>query len=1754
MGYRTSLVPICPGRSGSLRDDLHYNNQLTGTRRTSHGRVGIFTSLLLELKTNRFELSPQPAAAYSVTRPFTRSNVVSCDTGTPNLRNRSMMRCTRATVPVRSIMTRIRFSTIAALVILCIVPSTALAVEGFPILVKKNATPIKVKTRVVGTAGRDMLLWVSKLSEDEQWAWVKVPASDQSGWMHLRYADSVELPPDQQQSWDEAAGYFSKWESLVKAGQVAEAAAVAKSAGDRMNSLLEQSIGAVYPGYPPAATAYNQAGVAMLKAGELEVALKYFQDAMRISRATLGTRHAETCVHQANLAETLVLQGKFAAAIGAFDISLPVLEQQEPSLVSLDSYFLRYGMALANEHRIFDARLAFGKALQLAISRHGERSVEVARVASQFAAAIDQAGQHADAVKQLNRSLEIYRQLLDPEDPGMIDTLNRLSAFSTRAENFRDAKEYATEAVEIQRNVDDPPVFQLASSLNNLGLALTRLREFDAAEPLLREAHELMVRATAPDSFLCSYPLKNLGILALERGDCSKANELLQRVLEIREATQAVGHASIGAVKALLGKVAVKTENFDLARKLFIEAVRIQGKDLGIDHPDTRKNIAYLRTIIGDDRAAHEDLDLLIVAARRSLRRKVVQERPEAFYQLGAIEQKYRLQRVLAGRQASPPAAEFYPLEVTEETSVRTGGLLATKIPAGSIVYAFRAENGQALIKVPGKLAMGWIAQESVREVSYSAAVRAKLEAAQQQLDLGWEDREKGDFKTATTRLRSAISTFEDELGKNSAYLASARYALGAVLSAAGESRTAVEECQQAEAVLIEVLGEHHGETAMARNNLADALLKLGRPAEALRPAALALQTISGFGDENKSDQALLAGNTGLALGALSHYEAAREYLEYALKLAIEANGENHKDSARCYSNLGELHVAMYEFEAAEESFGKAFRILERVAGRDHPVTTTAMMRYGEALVSNQKIPVGRKLIERAAQTNLQTNGPLDLSTIEADFARARLALNVGDTTTAKKLMTSVVERAQKRLGDDSPAILRFRRALGEILYMDGAYEPALAEVRHSTEGLLELLGEENHQTIESINATGVCNAALGRLDVARVSYEQALRLGQKILGPDHPDTTAYMLNIGEVALMAKDYVAARPRIEAAIEAFQQSATVVRSETSNARTMLGYVDIGQNDTRAALKTFDMAARDTFKMMSTVLPALSEKEQLMFLNGGFRNMYDAWLTLSLADPDSKPVSETVATWHLNMKGSSHELLATQAKIARDSTSISNKKAFQDLIDVREKLARLSLRAVPPDALASHDAAIRILSADEERLSREIGDEAARVKQSRSWIDLNDYRTQMPASSVLVNFARIRNANYQYSSERSRWKGDRYVAWVIPADGIGKVAAVDLGLADGIDRRIATALEAVHSTAAVGNISIAGESTETANARKELSTLADKVLQPLLSHIGNVEELILSPDGQLWTIPWSALPISDKQLALERFRIRLVVSGREIANKDDGDDPASKTMAPVIVANPSFDRSASATRVVDNSESNRLRSINFRFSDAFENVKALPGTAAEAEAIRGSIESYSGVAPQMYQQQIAEEAVVKSAQSPHCLVLSTHGFFFESARVRAGGTKLGGSGAVSDNPLLRCGLLLAGCHHANTAPPGIDDGILTGMEIISSDLRNTELVVLSACETGLGDLRSGEGVAGLRQAFQLAGAKSVVASLWQVEDQATARLMDQFFKNLAAGMSKSEALRSAQLSRIKARRERNGAAHPFFWAAFTLTGVD
>jgi CHAT domain-containing protein len=257
--------------------------------------------------------------------------------------------------------------------------------------------------------------------------------------------------------------------------------------------------------------------------------------------------------------------------------------------------------------------------------------------------------------------------------------------------------------------------------------------------------------------------------------------------------------------------------------------------------------------------------------------------------------------------------------------------------------------------------------------------------------------------------------------------------------------------------------------------------------------------------------------------------------------------------------------------------------------------------------------------------------------------------------------------------------------------------------------------------------------------------------------------------------------------------------------------------------------------------------------------------------------------------------------------------------------------------------------------------------------------------------------------------------------------------------------------------------------------------------------------------------------------------------------------------VIVADPDFDAGAGRPRTPAAGPAGG-RGV----ADLLGRVGRLPGTALEARAVAPKLAALAAREPTVLTGERATEQQLRTARRPRVLMLATHGFFLPPDQEHRSAGKTWFEAltlplAVGDeavNPLRRSGVLLAGCNREPA--PGSDDGVLTGLDVLGLDLRGCELVVLSACETGLGEVRDGEGVGGLRQAFLAAGAELVMSTLWQVPDLESARLMTRCFELQADGRVAGVALREAQLEAVRRRRERNAAAHPFFWAAYTLTG--
>jgi len=318
-----------------------------------------------------------------------------------------------------------------------------------------------------------------------------------------------------------------------------------------------------------------------------------------------------------------------------------------------------------------------------------------------------------------------------------------------------------------------------------------------------------------------------------------------------------------------------------------------------------------------------------------------------------------------------------------------------------------------------------------------------------------------------------------------------------------------------------------------------------------------------------------------------------------------------------------------------------------------------------------------------------------------------------------------------------------------------------------------------------------------------------------------------------------------------------------------------------------------------------------------------------------------------------------------------------------------------------------------------------------------------------------------------------------------------------------------------------------------------------MQPVRKLLGNSRTVLLSPDSQLNLIPFAALVDENNRYLVENYSITYLSSGRDLLRLQN---PTQSSSSPVLLANPDYDNPGNPSVPVATTRS----TLNQRSRDIAQiQVGPLPGTAMEAEAIAPMLPGVTLLTGSQ-----ATENALKQLQSPKILHIATHGFFlnnvplvappdFSGSLFQEGVNQIPPTSGNTENPLLRSGIALAGF---NPRQSGSEDGVLTALEAAGLNLSGTELVVLSACETGLGDVANGDGVYGLRRALAVAGTKSQLQSLWIVDDFGTKDLMVSYYKRLMANVERSKALRQTQLEMLQNPQYQ----HPYYWAAFIPSG--
>lgn len=836
-------------------------------------------------------------------------------------------------------------------------------------------------------------------------------------------------------------------------------------------------------------------------------------------------------------------------------------------------------------------------------------------------------------------------------------------------------------------------------------------------------------------------------------------------------------------------------------------------------------------------------------------------------------------------------------------------------------------------------------------------------------------------------------------------------------------------------------------------------------------------------------------------------FDVAEKLLLDALRKRKMRFGADHAVTANAhywlgwfYAYLGDTPAAQPHYEQAGKSFLKEFGFRSPLVDRLRVLTAAT---YVDKLEFDKALPLMEKS-KTAHRMFFRRPGPwLPVSMVRL----AVLYDRIGRKDEAAEMFGNAFTLLTKLKADYHPDSVEANRIYAEWLISQKRFSESERLLKFTVGIAEDSLGPRHPDIALMQSRLGACYQAAGQYPDAELAHLKSLALMQRWLGKDHPRLAKYHTTLGGLYVAMKKWGKAKAALKAGRELLAGHG---RRDRDSWKTAFNLATVLRQTKRSseAVAEYDRGVRELRTMLTRGVPILPDRIKYSFARIPDRAI-NRPLSAALHDRDDQPLVDKSVEWVANMKGMVNDVLSERERMLRDADDPQTEKLAKELIAVRGEIASLSTGELYWRSRGPTRGKIRRLEERARQLSSKLGSKLQQRGQSRRWTTLGQIRKSISEQTVCVEIKKVKLTDTTGKTAEQF----HYVAWVIPSQTGEPVRIVDLGEVEAIDQAIADWHRALKNAPEL--IATDGEPTATKHLNKIAERLSAMTLKPLGAMLDKSKRLIISPDSATWLIPWASLRRNGGYL-IESHEVSTVISTRLLATANSKRKPA----VPVIVADPDYNHG-----------------IGGAFGGRFAR---LPGTAIEAEAIKGSLAKLTGAKPRVLLAGNATEQEVKGIKRPRVLVLSTHGYF--QAR------------RDNSDPLTQCGLAFAGANVFRDKIPDKsgNDGILTGLEAVSLDLRGTDLVVLSACESGLGAIRQSEGVIGLRHAFRLAGAKTVAATLWNIQDRETADLVSAFFSQLAAGSTKSLALQQAQIAAIKKRKQKHKAAHPIYWAAFVLTG--
>jgi len=863
-------------------------------------------------------------------------------------------------------------------------------------------------------------------------------------------------------------------------------------------------------------------------------------------------------------------------------------------------------------------------------------------------------------------------------------------------------------------------------------------------------------------------------------------------------------------------------------------------------------------------------------------------------------------------------------------------------------------------------------------------------------------------------------------------------------------------------------------------------------------------------------------------------YKEAAEKTERALALRRQQLGDRHPDVAQSTERLGIVAYYQGDYARAEKLITEALTIREAVLPPDHLDLAESLSDLASIMVVRGDYVGPEPLFQRALaiyETGPSAGGD-DVQIMMADVYNnlGLLYSRRASHERAESHYLRALEIKERVRGADDPAVAEIATNLSAVYYATKQYEKAAQTLGRALR-IQEATLPPSHPALATtaFNLAGVYFNQ-GDFDNAERLFQRALRIDEQQLDPRHPRLAVRLMGLAEVLRLKGEFARADPLYERVFTIREAALGPSHPQVADALIGRALLRYATGEYSAAVELLARGAALREQNLSLVLTGGSEDAKRQFLRSIADEM-DISVSLHLDAAAASPPAAALALGNvLERKGRSIDAMAGHIAALRRRLNESDRELLTQLSQAQGRLASIVLRGVSTD---EQKQSVTTLRAEIQRLEEGVSARSNEFRTSSRGATLRDIQAAVPADGALVEFVSYRP--FAVTKKLAEAYGPRhYGVYVLRRTGI--VASVDLGEASAIDRDVQRLRAALSAPADSGVEQVA-------------RALYDRLVRPIEASLADVSHVLVSPDGALNLIPFAALVDGRGQYLVERRTISYVTSGRDLVRVTGQRGDAPRGATPIVLANPLFE--GLATTQATPAPPQNSRALDAATLDRALRFNPLPGTADEATAL-------AKVLPEarLFTGMNATEAVLKELRAPSILHIATHGFFLNPSAPRpAAGSERGlaissePSSATGnlDDALVLSGLALAGANQRSSGAG--EDGILTALEATSLDLWGTRMVVLSACETGVGDVRNGEGVYGLRRALVLAGAESQVMSLWQVSDTATRDLMISYYQQLRAGEGRAEAMRQVQLAMLKGGRNRD---HPFYWASFILSG--